>query len=81
MCFHPLNTNEEWPTLLNNPFDYIPHALCIRAAELVREDIKQHLSWHEEVQKGKMFGVLLVDCLFGSNRRFGQLGRICSVGI
>ena len=61
MCFHSLNTNEEWPTLLNNPFDYIPHALCISAAEQVREDIKQHLSWYEEVQKGKMFGVLLVE--------------------
>lgn len=61
MCFHPLNANEEWPTLLNNPFDYAPHPLCIRAAEQVREDIKQHQSWHEEVQKGKMFGVLLVE--------------------
>ena len=61
MCFHPLNANEEWPTLLNNPFDYTPHPLCVRAAEQVREDIKQHQSWHEEVQKGKMFGVLLVE--------------------
>lgn len=46
---------------MNNPFCYEPHPLCLEAANEVREYLKQHPEWHEEIQAGKMFGVLVCE--------------------
>ena len=61
MCFHPLFIPPPLPQKLNNPFHYEPHPLCVKAAELVRDDIAARPSWAQEVENGKMFGVLLVE--------------------
>ena len=46
---------------MNNPFCYEPHPLCLEAADEVREYLKQHPEWNEEIQAGKMFGVLVCE--------------------
>lgn len=48
------------PERFNNPFDYEPHPLCVRAAEAVRRYVDSRAEWHDEVAAGKMFGVLVV---------------------
>lgn len=48
------------PALFTYPFHYEPHPLCRRAARLVQEHILSHPEWKEELEKGKMFGVLIV---------------------
>ena len=57
---HPLHTNLPLPKELNNPFSYIPDALCLEAARQVQEYLQTKTEWHEELQQGKMFGVLVV---------------------
>lgn len=46
---------------LNNPFYYEPHPLCVEAAHDVIADIASHPEWREEVEAGKMFGVLVTE--------------------
>ncbi len=45
---------------MNNPFYYHPHPLCVKAAHALMAYVRQHTEWTEEVNKGKMFGVLVV---------------------
>lgn len=52
--------NEEVPESFNNPFRYIPHPLCRRAAEEVVAYIRQMPEAEEEVKQGKMLGVMIV---------------------
>lgn len=60
--FHKLTLadGEALPERMNNPFDYEPHPLCIRAAGEVCAILAQHPEWSDEVAEGKMFGVLVV---------------------
>ncbi len=44
---------------MNNPFYYHPHPLCVKAAHALMAYVRQHKDWTEEVNKGKMFGVLI----------------------
>lgn len=48
------------PCLFTYPFCYEPHPLCIAAADEVRRYLNQHPEWHNELQRGKMMGVLIV---------------------
>lgn len=48
------------PERFNNPFSYVPHSLCVRAAEEVRRVVVRNYAWSCEVAAGKMFGVLVV---------------------
>ena len=48
------------PDKFTNPFDYEPHPLCLLAAEEVRRYLSEQVEWKEELDKGKMFGVLVV---------------------
>lgn len=59
---HELQTHYtgELPTQFTNPFCYEPHPLCIDAAEQVRAYVREHPEWHEEISRGKMFGVMIV---------------------
>ena len=50
----------ELPTEFTDPFNYTPHPLCQMAADEVMHFIDSHPEWHEELQSGKMFGVLVV---------------------
>lgn len=49
------------PGRFNNPFGYEPHPLCQLAAREVVEMVGEHSEWHEELNQGKMFGVLVVE--------------------
>jgi tRNA pseudouridine32 synthase/23S rRNA pseudouridine746 synthase len=48
------------PDKFTYPFHYTPHPLCIMAAEELQEYLNSRDVWQEELQKGKMFGVLVV---------------------
>ena len=48
------------PDKFTYPFHYIPHPLCILATREVQTYLAGQKIWHEELQKGKMFGVLVV---------------------
>lgn len=60
--FHKLNPIEgvSLPEQMNNPFNYVPHPLCCRAAEEVCAHLSEHPEWSDEIAAGKMFGVLVV---------------------
>ena len=72
MPFHLLHTQTPRPKQMNNPFCYEPHPLCLEAADEVRAYLKQHPEWDEEIQAGKMFGVLVCE------NQEGQLGFLAA---
>ena len=72
MPFHLLHTLTPRPEQMNNPFCYEPHPLCLEAADEVRAYLKQHPEWNEEIQAGKMFGVLVCE------NQEGQLGFLAA---
>ena len=59
--FHLLHTSLPRPERMNNPFDYEPDPLCLMAADEVRAYLKTHEEWADEVEAGKMFGVLVCE--------------------
>ena len=64
VTMHPLPTSAKGlsaPEQFTYPFCYEPHPLCIAAANEVRRYLTEHREWHDELQRGKMFGVLIVD--------------------
>lgn len=61
--FHPLPESvlpDQLPEKFNNPFHYDPHPLCLIAAQEVQTYLSTQKLWEKEWQKGKMFGVLIV---------------------
>ena len=61
--FHSFQTSIagiELPRLFTYPFHYTPHPLCVMAAGEVQAYINKQTRWKEELDKGKMFGVLVV---------------------
>lgn len=63
VAIHPLPSCVQTvrpPELFTYPFCYEPHPLCIAAADEVRHHLDEHPEWHDELQRGKMFGVLIV---------------------
>lgn len=48
------------PERFTYPFCYTPHPLCEIAAKEVQEYLTQQTAWKDELEKGKMFGVLVV---------------------
>jgi tRNA pseudouridine32 synthase/23S rRNA pseudouridine746 synthase len=50
----------ELPTQFTYPFHYTPHPLCVKAAREVKDYLAGRTDWQEELQAGKMFGVLIV---------------------
>ena len=65
MKFHPIHIDPasgiRLPERMNNPFCYEPHPLCIMACKELQEKIAQRDNWREEIDRGKMFGVLIVE--------------------
>ena len=53
------------PTTFTDPFNYTPHPLCRLATDEVMRFIDSHPEWHDELQQGKMFGVLVVKNVVG----------------
>lgn len=66
MAFHALATDITPPQRFTFPFCYKPHPLCLLAAEEVIKAVKADTTWLTEANKGKMFGVLVVE---GHGRR------------
>ncbi|MBR6140327.1 MAG: RNA pseudouridine synthase [Bacteroidaceae bacterium] len=67
VAVHPLPAEVQGaspPCQFTYPFCYEPHPLCIAAANEVRRYLAQHPEWHDELQRGKMFGVLVVEGAF-----------------
>lgn len=66
------------PERMNNPFSYEPHPLCIEACRELQNELSQRNDWREEIDRGKMFGVLIVEadnCKIGYLRAYsGQIG-------
>lgn len=48
------------PERFTYPFCYTPHPLCVQAAREVQSYLNTRHEWSEELQQGKMFGVLVV---------------------
>ena len=79
--FHSFQTSIagiELPRLFTYPSHYTPHPLCVMAAGEVQAYINKQTRWKEELDKGKMFGVLIVRT---SNGQTGYLaafsGNLC----
>ena len=60
--FHSLqlSSKTDIPSSFNNPFYYTPDALCMEAATRVKGFLYSNKEWHDELSKGKMFGVMIV---------------------
>ena len=58
---HPLHTDTERPERFTYPFAYEPHPLCRLAAAEVQAYIAAHPDIREDADRGKMFGVLVVE--------------------
>lgn len=61
MILHPLITTISKPSKFTFPFCYTPHPLALQAAAEVQQLIIANKEWTDEVNKGKMFGVLVVE--------------------
>ena len=60
---HPFKANicqQPLPEQFTFPFYYTPNPWCIWAAKEVQSYLESRTDWQEELQKGKMFGVLVV---------------------
>ena len=55
-----ISTGIDIPERMNNPLDYEPHPLCIAACKELQAYLAERKDWREEIDKGKMFGVLIV---------------------
>ena len=58
---HLLHTDTERPERFTYPFAYEPHPLCRLAAAEVQAYIATHPDIREDADRGKMFGVLVVE--------------------
>ena len=56
-----ISTGIDIPEKMNNPLDYEPHPLCIAACKELQAYLAERKDWREEIDKGKMFGVLIVE--------------------
>lgn len=58
---HDLDIAVSLPKRFTFPFCYEPHPAVVKAAEEVQHYIASVPEWQEEINKGKMFGVLIVE--------------------
>ena len=65
MIFHYIDqallSGIDFPERMNNPLDYQPHPLCIAVCKELQTYLSEREDWREEIDKGKMFGVLIVE--------------------
>ena len=65
MILHPIDINRysniDIPQGMNNPLDYEPHPLCIAVCKELQTYLAGRKDWREEIDRGKMFGVLIVE--------------------
>ena len=70
---HPLYSDSPRPERFTYPFCYEPHPLCEMAAKEVQAYISSHEEIREDADKGKMFGVLVVESPCVSPPQQGEL--------
>ncbi len=60
---HPICTTPDTalPARMNNPLCYEPHPLCVAACNELQAHLQGKEEWREEIDRGKMFGVLIVE--------------------
>ena len=63
--FHPLHAALPRPVKFTDPFCYEPHPLCLAAAKELQDYIAGDGRLRAEADKGKMFGVLVVETADG----------------
>lgn len=61
MIFHSLHTSIAKPAQFTFPFCYEPHPLCLQAASEVQKRIADDGILRADADRGKMFGVLVVE--------------------
>ena len=76
---HPLHTDLKKPERFTYPFAYEPHPLCRMAAAEVQAYIASHPEIREDADRGKMFGVLVVE-ESGGDGEAGASGRAGASG-
>lgn len=59
--FHISSTGTDFPEKMTNPFDYEPHPLCIQICKELQTYLENKKEWREEIDRGKMFGILIVE--------------------
>lgn len=59
-CFSSPAAHIRLPEKFTYPFHYTPHPLCVMAAEEVQQYLQSKEEWKNDLQQGKMFGVLIV---------------------
>ena len=59
--FHISSTGTDFPEKMNNPFDYEPHPFCIQICKELQTYLENKKEWREEIDRGKMFGILIVE--------------------
>ena len=64
--FHSDISGIPLPEKFTYPFCYQPHPLCLLAAEELQLYLSSKTKWKEELQLGKMFGILVVKDLYGN---------------
>lgn len=64
--FHSLNTTVRKPQRFTFPFCYEPHELCRLAAREVKDYVESVAAWQDELRRGKMLGVLVVETAEGA---------------
>ncbi|MCR4919415.1 MAG: RluA family pseudouridine synthase [Prevotella sp.] len=82
VLLHPLDVHEPLPRAMNDPFCYVVHSLCRRAAKAVAHFIESNDSLGRTLAEGKMLGVLVarettgrVGFLAAYSGRLGSGGR------
>lgn len=65
MIFHTISHDlaklTTLPEQMNNPFCYEPHPLCVAVCQELQSYLKLQSNWREEIDRGKMFGILIVE--------------------
>ena len=63
------------PDKFTYPFHYTPHPLCVMAADEVQVYLQHQAQWQDELQQGKMFGVLIV------HTTEGEIGSLAAFSV
>lgn len=65
MILHPIHQDillkTGLPEKMNNPLSYEPYPLCLAVCKELQAYLEKKTDWREEIDRGKMFGVLIVE--------------------
>ncbi len=72
-----MTTDMPKPRRFTYPFCYSPHPLAVMAADEVKRAVTENAEWLAEAEKGKMFGVLVVETPAGLAFLAAYSGLFC----